>query len=133
MPNSLGGDRPPASTTRQATDDARAAMVRALAAVEVGERNSLERLRGSLCALVRSLRESGASKEEVIEVIRGIVATPVAASARFGLLHPARIALIELSINWCVEEYDNWRRATRADERPASPEGPGDRHAGESA
>jgi hypothetical protein len=101
---------PPARTP---TEQARAELLRALGAVESGDRNSLERMRGALCAYVHALRDDGASKEQVIEIIRSIVATPTTASARFGLLHPARVALVELSVSWCDEEYEAWRPSGR--------------------
>ena len=127
MPHSSTGDGPAGSTARERFDGARGGVMRALAAVEVGERNSLERLRSALCTFVGVLREDGASKEQVIEIIRTIVATPATPAARFGLLHPARIALVELSINWCIEEYDSSPGQARGVDAPASPGSPGER------
>ena len=126
MPHSSTGDGPAGSTARERFDGARGGVMRALAAVEVGERNSLDRLRSALCTFVGVLREDGASKEQVIEIIRTIVATPATPAARFGLLHPARIALVELSINWCIEEYESWRGPGSSTESRPVTEKPGE-------
>jgi hypothetical protein len=85
--------------------------VRALERVERGERNGLDRLRAALCTYVRALRDTGASSDEVVQAVRVLVSTPVSSDARFGLLHPARVALVELSVHWCTEEYANQRPA----------------------
>jgi hypothetical protein len=77
-----------------------------LGLVERGERNALERLREALCGFVGALRGEGVSRDEVIEIVRTLVATPTTPDATFALLGPAREALVELSVHWCAEEYE---------------------------
>jgi hypothetical protein len=116
MPDPSMPTDPPGSVPQRVAISARDGVVRALERVERGERNGLDRLRTALCAYVRALRDTGASKEEVIQAVRVLVSNPVNADARFGLLHPARVALVELSTHWCSEEYAN-KRAAAADEQ----------------
>ena len=85
---------------------ARAEVLTALSHLERSERNALEEVRTALCRFIGSLRAGGASYESVIDIVRGLVTVPATADGS-STLHPsAREALVELSLNWCANEYE---------------------------
>ena len=89
-----------------AVADARDWVIDALGRMEQGERNALEGMREALCAYVTALKADGATREQATEEIRRIVSQPVTDGA-FRLLPPAREALVELSIYWCSEAFED--------------------------
>lgn len=91
-------------------EKARETVARALERVERGERNALTELREALCSYVGTLRSQGLTRELTVDTIRTLVRTPRTEEGSFGLLPTAREALVELSVQWCSEEYD---RATQ--------------------
>ncbi len=86
-------------------ENARAEVVRALGVLERSERNGLEELRQSLCAFIAALRAGSVPRDEAITIVRTLIETPVTPEGRFALLPQAREALLELSMQWCAEEY----------------------------
>lgn len=88
---------------------ARVGVVQALRDLEQGERDSMERLHSALCALVTALRRAGRSAQEVLDDIREIIAQPQEGARSLPPI--TREALVELSLQWCAEEY---RRADQA-------------------
>jgi hypothetical protein len=91
--------------TAAASAEMRAKVVRALTAMERGERNALDALRDTLCSFVGALKAEGASREQAVEAVREVISEPTSSDGEFRLLPPAREALIELSIYWCAEEF----------------------------
>jgi|SRR6185503_3741987 len=103
MSEHAGADRERAAPPEAAA--ARAGLVRALQDLESGERDSMEQLHRALCTLVGALRSAGRSAEEVQEEIRAIVSEPATPEGNFRVPAIARTALVELSLQWCAEEY----------------------------
>ena len=93
---------PPDGTIETAA--ARAAAVEALARVEQGERNSLDRLRDAICSYLAALRAEGVTKKDALEQVRTVVATPASADESW-LLPAAREALTDLAMHWCTQQY----------------------------
>lgn len=91
---------------REVGEQSRETVVRALERVERGERNALTELREALCGYVTALRSQGLTRELTIDTVRTLVHTPRTDEGTFGLLPMAREALVELSVQWCGEEYD---------------------------
>jgi hypothetical protein len=85
--------------------NARDDVVRALGRLERGERNALEEVRLALCPLIAELRARGMSYDAIVENVRTLVSTPTTPEGEYTLLSAAREALLELSIQWCAEEY----------------------------
>ncbi len=85
--------------------DARDGVVRALARMELGERNALDGMRAALCAMVSALKAAGATREQTMDEVRRIIAEPVTPDGELSLLAPAREALVELSVYWCLGEF----------------------------
>ena len=85
---------------------ARESVAQALERVERGERNALAELREALCGYVGTLRKQGLTRELTVDTVRTLVRTPRTEEGTFGLLPTAREALVELSVQWCAEEYD---------------------------
>jgi hypothetical protein len=103
MSEHAGADRERAAPNEAAA--ARAGLVHALKDLESGERDSMERLHGALCELVGTLRRAGRSADEVQQEIRAIVSEPATPEGNFRVPAIARAALVELSLQWCAEEY----------------------------
>jgi hypothetical protein len=103
MSEHAGADRERAAPNEAAA--ARAGLLHALRDLESGERDSMERLHSALCELVGTLRSAGRSAEEVQEEIRGMVSEPATPDGSFRVPAIARAALVELSLQWCAEEY----------------------------
>ena len=89
-----------------ATAEARAAAVQAVRAVEEGERDSLDRLRGAICSYLSALRADGVEKAAALDQVRAVIAEPVSADPGW-LLPAAREALMDLAMHWCIEQYDD--------------------------
>lgn len=85
--------------------DTREDVVRALGRLERGERNALEEVRLALCSLIAGLRARGMSYDAIVENVRTLISTPTTPEGEYTLLSAAREALVELSIQWCEEEY----------------------------
>jgi len=100
-PSGPGSDSP--SLTRS-TAEAREAAREALALVERGERNSLDRLRDAVCSYVAALHAEGLGKEEALEKVRLLIASPTSSEDTW-LLPVAREALTDLAMHWCTQQY----------------------------
>jgi hypothetical protein len=98
---------PPPQTTHKRLDanGAREEVVRALGRLEQGERNALEGVRLALCPLIAALRADGMSFDSIVETVRALISKPTTPEAEFGLHPAAREALVELSVQWCANEY----------------------------
>lgn len=81
------------------------ALVPVLARVERGERNALEDFRRAICDLVARLRREGVPRAQVIEMVSRLSATATSPDTHFQLTAAAREALVQLSLEWCAEEY----------------------------
>jgi hypothetical protein len=95
----------PGPATALEIAEARANVVDALGRMERGERNSLDTLRQVLCVYVTALKAEGATRTQVMEAVRRVIAEPTSAEGAFRLLPPAREALVELATHWCGEEF----------------------------
>ena len=84
---------------------ARESVIDALGRMERGERNALDEMRDTLCALVSALKASGATREQAVEDVRRTITEPVTAEGGVRLLPAAREALLELSLYWCAEDF----------------------------
>ena len=100
-PSGAGGDR---SSLTRSTAEAREAAVEALALVEHGERNSLDRLRDAVCGYLTALRAEGLEKPEALERVRELIANPTSGNETW-LLPAAREALTDLAMHWCTQQY----------------------------
>ena len=98
-------DQSGAQSTAPELADARANVIAALGKMERGERNSLDVLRDHLCGFVNALKAEGATRDQAVEAVRRLISEPATSEGAFRLLPPAREALIELSLHWCVEEF----------------------------
>jgi hypothetical protein len=83
----------------------RAAVARALARLERGERNALDELREAVCGFVLRLRTKGATRDAAIEGVRSVMTQPSGSGDEDSILPPAREALVELSMLWCADQY----------------------------
>ena len=92
------------SAATRTTEDARAAAVHALRAVEEGQRDSLDALRNAICSYLTALRGEGIQKEEALDRVRGVIAEPASGDPGW-LLPAAREALMDLAMYWCTEQY----------------------------
>jgi hypothetical protein len=99
--------QPQPQTTHKLFDvkDARDEVVRALGRLEQGERDALEEVRLALCPLIAALRADGKSYDSIVESVRALVSSPTTPEGEFGLHPAAREALVELSVQWCANEY----------------------------
>jgi hypothetical protein len=104
MTNHFGGEEPDASVAQRTTAEARDGAVEALKYVERGERNSLDRLRDAMCTYLSALKAEGISRDDALERIRSLIATPASGDPTW-LLPAAREALMDLAMHWCTEEY----------------------------
>lgn len=84
---------------------ARDEVVRALGRLEQSERNALEEVRLALCALIGAFRAHGMPYDAIVETVRALISTPTTPEGAYTLLPAAREALVELSVQWCSEEY----------------------------
>jgi len=78
--------------------------VEALALVERGERNSLDRLRDTVCGYLTALRAEGVQKDEALERIRVLISNAPSRDETW-LLPAAREALTDLAMHWCTQQY----------------------------
>jgi hypothetical protein len=99
-----GGMQEAGAVAQRSEAEARAAAVEALELVERGERNSLDNLRDAICAYLVVLKAEGASKDQALEKVRELIATPASADTTW-LLPAAREALTELATHWCTQQY----------------------------
>jgi hypothetical protein len=95
----------PIGAERVRSHPARAALVQALARVERGERDGLEELHKASCAFVAALRKEGATKEQILDEVRQVAASPVTPEGASKIPPIAREALAELTLRWCTDEY----------------------------
>jgi hypothetical protein len=84
---------------------ARDEVVRALGRLEQSERDAFEEVRLALCALIAAFRADGMSYDAIVENVRALISTPTTPEGAYTLLPAAREALVELSVQWCSEEY----------------------------
>ncbi len=84
--------------------EARDTALAALALVERGERNSLDNLRDAVCTYLTVLKAGGCSKDDALERVRALIATPVSPDPTW-LLPAAREALMDLAMHWCTQQY----------------------------
>ena len=103
MSEHAGADQERAAPNEAAA--ARAGLLHALRDLESGERDSMDRLHTALCGLVGTLRRAGRSADEVQEEIRQVVSQPATPEGNYNVPAIARAALVELSLQWCAEEY----------------------------
>ncbi len=89
---------------RRAIAEARDSALAALALVERGERNSLDNLRDAVCTYLTVLKAGGCSKDDALERVRALIATPVSPDPSW-LLPTAREALMDLAMHWCTQQY----------------------------
>jgi hypothetical protein len=96
-----------AGMSNQTTVDsaARSDVVNALGRLERGERNALDGFRSALCTFIGTLRDHGVARETVVESVRAVVSAPATPEGARTLHPSAREALIEMSINWCADEF----------------------------
>ncbi|HEX4468299.1 MAG TPA: hypothetical protein VH080_02140 [Gemmatimonadaceae bacterium] len=85
---------------------ARARALTALAHLEHGHRDAMEELRVAICEYVGALRRQGASRDDTLASIRALIATPATPEGGLALTPIVRDALAELTLQWCVAEYD---------------------------
>jgi hypothetical protein len=84
---------------------ARERAVAALARLERGERDALSGFQEALCRYVAVLRAAGLSRDRALEAVRELVSTPASSERGSTLSAAAREALVELSTQWCADEY----------------------------
>ena len=89
-------------TATRTTEEARAAAVHALRAVEEGQRDSLDTLRSAICSYLSALRAEGLDKADALARIRSLIAAPASHDPGW-LLPAAREALMDLAMYWCTE------------------------------
>ena len=94
------------SGSRNDATSARNDVVRALGQLERSERNALEDVRLALCTLIEALGADGMSYDAIVDTVRELVSSPTTPEGEYGLHPAAREALVQLSIQWCAEEYD---------------------------
>lgn len=84
---------------------ARVEVVDALGRLERGERNALDGFRTALCAFIGVLRDQGVGRDAVVETVRAVVSAPATPEGARTLHPSAREALVEMSVDWCVDEF----------------------------
>lgn len=91
------------TVTSAATE--RTQVIAALQRVEQGERDSLEGLRSALCSYVGALRAEGVDRDAAIRLVAELIMVPASPDGEANLRYPAREALVELSTDWCAEQF----------------------------
>ena len=66
----------------------------------------MEELRVAICEYVGALRRQGSSRDDTLASIRALIAAPATPDGGHALTPIVRDALAELTLQWCVAEYD---------------------------